>query len=80
MRKYAAPTAMAIALITMLALTVSASAQRGYNDIWSHCRIKCNTELWNTAKLWDHTSFIRSKPLLDACTAKCVAAKEAAQD
>jgi hypothetical protein len=49
------------------------------NSISCHCSWKCAVELWSTAKLWDHTSFIHSKPLRDACMATCVRAKEAAQ-
>jgi hypothetical protein len=79
MRKYATATALVIALITMVTLTVSASAQRWCGSLSCHCRVECNIELWNTAKLWDRTSFIHSNPLRDACTAKCVAAKEAAR-
>jgi hypothetical protein len=83
MRKYAAVTALVIVLITGLALTVSASAGTGVgvscSALQCKCNKLCNIELWNTAKLWDRTSFIQSKPLRDACRAKCVAAKEAAQ-
>jgi hypothetical protein len=43
------------------------------------CAAKCTGELWNTAKLWDRSSFIQSKPLREACIDKCVAAKNAAQ-
>lgn len=43
------------------------------------CNSKCETELWSTAKLRDHTSFIHSKPLREACVATCVTAKKAAQ-
>jgi hypothetical protein len=54
-------------------------------DIWHrgplHCMGKCERELWNTANLWDST---RNKPwscppLLQACVATCVKAKQAAQ-
>jgi hypothetical protein len=43
------------------------------------CASQCAVELWSTAKLWDHTSAVQSKPLRDACEAKCVAAKLATQ-
>jgi hypothetical protein len=80
MHKHAAGTALAIALITMLdAETASAGGGCCNGVLKGACAFKCNIELWNTAKLWDHTSWIHSKPLRDACTAKCVAAKEAAQ-
>jgi hypothetical protein len=86
MRKYAAVTALAIAIITMLdAETVSASspvwcvsAKFGAGSLPCTCSFRCAVELWNTANLWDRSSFIRSKPLRDACIEKCVAAKEAA--
>jgi hypothetical protein len=45
------------------------------------CTRNCQTELWYTEKLWDNTR-IRNcapQPLLEACIAKCVAAKKAAQ-
>jgi hypothetical protein len=84
MRKYAAATATGIALtITMLTFAVSASGEprqcilvRG-----GSCSQKCQAELWYTENLWDFTR-IRNcapHPLLDACVAKCVAAKNAAQ-
>jgi hypothetical protein len=97
MNKYAALTALAIALITMLALTISASltpANAAHTfglymcngaDDWHpgplHCMGKCESELWNTAKLWDGT---RNKPwscppLLQACITTCVTARKAAR-
>jgi hypothetical protein len=82
MHKYAAVTALAIALITMLdAETASAASTRWCGiktgSLSCTCDFRCAAELWNTAKLWDRTSFIQNKPLRDACRAKCVAAKEA---
>jgi hypothetical protein len=81
MSKYAALTALAIALnITMLdAETVSASAICGpyTGSLSCTCRFRCGVELWNTAKLWDHASAVQSKPLLQACVRNCMAAKEA---
>jgi hypothetical protein len=46
-----------------------------------NCTGKCTTELWSSARLWDGT---RNPPgscpaLLEACVAKCVAAKTATQ-
>jgi hypothetical protein len=46
-----------------------------------HCMGKCERQLWSTANLWDST---RNKPwscppLLQACIARCVAAKLATQ-
>jgi hypothetical protein len=81
MHKYAAVTALAIALnITMLdAETASAGAGCCGGVLKDACAFKCNIELWNTAKLWDRNSFIQNKPLRDACMATCVRAKEAAQ-
>jgi hypothetical protein len=81
MNKYAAATALVIALsVTMLdAETASAGAGCCGGVLKGACAFRCNIELWNTAKLWDYTSFIHSKPLRDACTAKCVAAKLVAQ-
>jgi hypothetical protein len=86
MNKYAAATALAIGLITTLALAVSASVtpanarrtmncgQRTHSGV--NCTGKCETELWNTAKLWDGTRNPPGScpPLLQACVAKCVAA------
>jgi hypothetical protein len=80
MHKYATATALAIALITMLDAETASGHDGCCNGVLKGaCAFKCRIELWNTAKLWDHTSFIRSKPLRDACTAKCVAAKIATQ-
>jgi hypothetical protein len=84
MDKYAALTALAIALITMLALAVSASGEPRQCILLrggSFCNSKCQTELWYTENLWDFTR-IRNcapHPLLDACLAKCMAEKKAAQ-
>jgi hypothetical protein len=92
MHKYAAVTALAIALITMLTLTVSASLTPA-NARFSfppfkcngakatHCMWKCENELWSTANLWDGTrNHPRScPPSLQACIATCAAAKNAAQ-
>jgi hypothetical protein len=89
MRKYAAATALAIALnITMLALTASASAGPpqcnqyiGWYDYGGtkFCYRKCRIELWNTAELWDGTQNCVKRPLLQAYTAKCDTAKIAAE-
>jgi hypothetical protein len=82
MRKYAAATALAIALnITMLDAERASAAGAGCcgGVLKGACAFRCSIGLWNAAKLWDHTSFIHSKPLRDACTTKCVAAKLAAQ-
>jgi hypothetical protein len=81
MRKYAAVTALAIALnITMLdAETASAGGGCYGGDLKVACAFKCNIELWNTAKLWDRNSFIQNKPLRDACRATCMAGKTATQ-
>jgi hypothetical protein len=79
---YATATALAIALnITMLTPAVSAPRCDQWNrsTLTCTCRKLCEIELWNTAKLWDRTSFIHSKPLRDTCVAKCVATKTAAQ-
>jgi hypothetical protein len=79
MHKYAALTALVIALnITMLTPAVSINGNL-CGSVTCKCEVKCEAELWNTAKLWDRTSFIRSKPLRDACRTKCVAAKLATQ-
>jgi hypothetical protein len=81
MQKYAALTALAITLnITMLdAETASAGGGCCNGGLKEACAFKCSIELWSTAKLWDRNSFIQNKPLRDACTAKCVAAKLATQ-
>jgi hypothetical protein len=80
MHKYAAATALAVTLITMLdAETANAGAGCCNGGLKRACEFRCEIELWSTAKLWDRTSFLHSKPLRDACAAKCVAAKEAAQ-
>jgi hypothetical protein len=81
MHKYAAATTLVIALnITMLTPAVSGNRWcRGHENSSCACAVQCNTELWNTAKLWDRTSFVHSKPLRDACVAKCVAVKLATQ-
>jgi hypothetical protein len=90
MHKYAAVTALAIALITGLTLAVSASltpanAARGIPLFKCNgagaCRWKCTTGLWNTATLWDGTRNPPGScpPLLQACMATCAAAKTAAQ-
>jgi hypothetical protein len=80
MHKYAAATALVIALnITVLTPAVSASTHYCQGTVDCACAVQCDTKLWNTAKLWDHTSAVESKPLRDACVAKCVKATEAAQ-
>jgi hypothetical protein len=93
MRKYAAATALAIALnITMLTLVVSASltaANAGFSfppfkcngAVGTYCMWKCETELWSTANLWDGTRNHPGScpPSLQPCIATCVAAKNAAQ-
>jgi hypothetical protein len=86
MQKHAAATALVIAVnITMLTPAVSAGAGNPWSGgaygatLGNTCRSQCAVELWNTAKLWDRASFIQNKPLRDACIAKCVAAKTAAQ-
>jgi hypothetical protein len=45
------------------------------------CKWKCETELWNTAKLWDGTrnNPWSCPPLLQACIATCRQAKEASR-
>jgi hypothetical protein len=83
MHKYAALTTLAIVLITMLTPAVLASGEprqcilvRG-----GSCSQKCQAELWYTENLWDFTR-VRTcapHPLLDACFAKCMAEKKAAQ-
>jgi hypothetical protein len=75
MHKHAAATA--VALITMLTLAVSVSvAPANAHDGIVHfqcngniCMVKCETELWYTAKLWDGTrnSPESCPPLLQAC-------------
>jgi hypothetical protein len=74
MHKYAAATVLAIALnITMLGAETGSAADGCRNGVLKGaCAFKCETELWYTARLWDHTSFIHSKPLRDACVEKCV--------
>jgi hypothetical protein len=122
MRQYAGATALAIALITMLALTVSASmtpANAGWGipklheeacDAWAHglrvwairchCNFECRRQYSSTVTLpcashdvanWSMTGALQgrheglcdvrvvpSEPT-DACFAKCVGAKNAAQ-
>jgi hypothetical protein len=92
MHKHA--TALAIALITMLVLAVSASLAPAHAAVGllfkcnagiypglHYCNSNCQTELWNTINLWDGARNPpgRCPPLLQACIAKCVAAKEAAR-
>jgi hypothetical protein len=86
MHKYAAATALAIAIITGLALAVSASlTPANARSIYSlqcgprtHsgiiCTGKCETELWYSAELWDGTRNLRwsCPPLLQACVTTCV--------
>jgi hypothetical protein len=81
MHKYAAVTSLAITLtITMLTPAVSASTHYCRpGSLACHCAMKCDTELWNAAKLWDRNSFIQNKPLRDACRATCMAGKTATQ-
>jgi hypothetical protein len=85
MRKYAAATTLVIALnITMLTPAVSASGEPQQCILLrggSFCNWKCQTELWYTENLWDFTRIRKcaSHPLLDACLAKCMAEKKAAQ-
>jgi hypothetical protein len=45
------------------------------------CTWNCETELWNTAKLWDGTRNLPRScpPLLQACITTCVTAKKAAR-
>jgi hypothetical protein len=90
MHKYATATALAITLITMLTLAVSApltpaNASHGmpyfYCDTGNICMRKCEIELWSTAKLWDSTRNPEGScpPLLQACMTTCVKAKGAAR-
>jgi hypothetical protein len=46
-----------------------------------YCELNCETELWSTAKLWDFTRNPPGScpPLLQACVATCLKAKQAAQ-
>jgi hypothetical protein len=81
MLKYAAATALA--LITMLTPAASASGERRQCILvrGGSCSQKCQAEVWYTEKLWDFTR-VRNcapHPLLDACFAKCMAAKTATQ-
>jgi hypothetical protein len=68
MNKYAAVTALVIAIITGLALAVSASLTPAHANVgllfkccagiypgphYYDCNSNCLTEVWNTIKLWD---------------------------
>jgi hypothetical protein len=84
MRKYAALTALAIALnITMLTPAVSKGPLfrcKG-GSIYGNamCNAKCTTELWNTATLWNGTRNPprNCPPLLQARIATCVTTQRA---
>jgi hypothetical protein len=72
--------AMAVALnITTLAPAVASRHYCRPGTLACACASQCAVEQWNTAKLWDRSSFIQNKPLRDACRTKCMAEKKAAQ-
>jgi hypothetical protein len=90
MHKYAAATSLAIALITGLALTVSASLTPANGagpggpippftcKGGGHgCMWKCENELWSTLSDGTRNKPGSCPPLLQACIARCVKAVEA---
>jgi hypothetical protein len=82
MPKYAAATALAIALISMLALAVSASLTPanamggGYCDnVVCLCQRKCNSNLNASARYmhcrWTHCNSLTAFRDIEACIASC---------
>jgi hypothetical protein len=79
MQKYAAATALVIALnITMFTPAVSGTPYCYAGTLSCACSFKCAVEHWNTEKMWD-SDHRHGGLSTQTCIAKCMAAKTAAQ-